>query len=136
MAGKVIMSPVVQSFLALLAGFAVMAILVIVLTAVLQKAAPAWVGSEGRPRPGYVVVNLGYSFMAAAAGGYVAALIGNLDALRIVLGLAVVVLALGAISALQARGKQPVWYQVALLIVMPLGVVAGGLARLKVVGII
>ena len=130
------MSAVLHSFLALLAGFAVMAVLVIVVTVILQKAAPAWVGAEGRPRPGYVAVNLCYSLLAAAAGGYVAALIGNRDALRIVLGLGIAVLVLGAISALQTRGKQPLWYQIALMIVSPLGVVAGGLVRLRAVGIL
>jgi len=46
------------------------------------------------------------------------------------------VLILGAISALQARGRQPAWYQLVLLILAPLGVVAGGLVRLRVAGII
>jgi hypothetical protein len=47
-----------------------------------------------------------------------------------------VVLALGAISALQARGRQPAWYQLVLLILAPLGVVAGGLVRLRVMGML
>jgi hypothetical protein len=47
-----------------------------------------------------------------------------------------VVLAMGALSALQAKEKQPVWYALTLLVLMPLGVLAGGLVRLRVVGIL
>jgi len=127
---------VVHGFLALLSGFATMAILVIGVTALLGRIAPDWVGIEGRPRPAYVAVNLGYSFLAAAAGGYVSAWVGSLAPLRTVLALAIIVLVLGAISALQAKGKQPLWFQIALLTVTPLGVVAGGLVRLRVLGIL
>ena len=125
-----------HGFLALLAGFATMAIVVMSVTAILQKAAPAWVSMAGRPRPVYVAVNLGYSFVAAATGGYIAAWIASGNPLRTVLSLAIVVLILGAISALQAKGKQPLWYQLSLLIISPFGVVVGGLVRLKVMGIL
>ena len=130
------MSNVMHAFLALLAGFATMAIVVIVVTAVLQKSVPGWVGTEARPRPAYVTVNLGYSFLAAAAGGYVAAWIASHSPLRAVLALSIIVLVLGAISALQSKGRQPLWYQMALLIITSMGVVAGGLVRLRVVGIL
>ena len=122
--------------MALLAGFATMAVLVMGVTALLSRLTPGWVGSEGRPGPGYVFVNLGYSFLAAAAGGYVTAWVADVNPLPLVLGLAVVVLVMGAISALQARGRQPVWYQVALLVISPLGVVAGGLVRLRATGVL
>ena len=61
---------VLHAFLALLAGYAVMAALVIGMTAVLQKTVPSWVSTDGRPQAGYVFVNVGYSFLAAATGGY------------------------------------------------------------------
>jgi hypothetical protein len=139
-----------QAFLALLEGFAVMLALGLVATAILRRWAPQWVGRERHLRPGYVLVNLGYSFLAAAAGGYVTAWAGGVNALRVILGLAIAVLVLGAISALQARGprgqvfvpgveaqgRQPVWYQTMLVVISPLGVVAGGLVRLKAVGIL
>jgi hypothetical protein len=123
-----------RAFLSLLAGFAAMAAIVIVITMLLRWLAPEWVGIERRPRAGYVFVNLGYSFLAAAAGGYVTAWAAGVSPLPSVLALGVVVLALGAISALQARGRQPAWYQLVLLILAPLGVVAGGLVRLRVMG--
>jgi hypothetical protein len=52
------------------------------------------------------------------------------------LALAIIVLVLAALSALQSRGKQPVWYQLALVAITPLGVFAGGILRIKVLGIL
>ena len=127
---------IVHAFLALLAGFATMAILVMVITALGTRLAPKWVGAEGKPRPGYAFVNLGYSSLAAAAGGYVTAWISAANPLILVLVLGIVVLATGALSALQARGTQPIWYALTLLALMPLGVLAGGLVRLRVLGIL
>ncbi len=80
-----------RAFLSLLAGFAAMAAIVIVMTVLLRWLAPEWVGIERRPRAGYVFVNLGYSFLAAAAGGYVTAWAAGMSPLPSVLALAVVV---------------------------------------------
>jgi hypothetical protein len=127
---------VLHAFLALLAGFAVMAMLVVLVTAALARFTPDWVGATGSPRPGYVLVNLGYSFVAAAAGGYVTAWVAENNPLYHVMALAIVVLALSALSALQQKGKQPVWYALALVGLTPVGILAGGLVRLRVLGIL
>ncbi|MGD0097260.1 MAG: hypothetical protein ABSB60_12250 [Terracidiphilus sp.] len=127
---------ILRAFLALAAGFAVMALLVIAMTALLTRLVPSWTGTEGKPKPGYVFVNLGYSFLAAAAGGYVTAWAAAANPLIHVLVLALTVLALAAMSALQLRGKQPVWYQLSLVAISPIGVLAGGLLRLRVLGIL
>lgn len=131
---------VLHAFMALVAGYATMAVLVIVLTVLLQRMAPAWVGSQGAPRPGYIAVNIGYSFLAAAAGGYVTALIAHWFAhgnpLVQVLVLAVIVLLLAALSAMQSRGRQPIWYQLTLVAITPLGVMAGGALRLRLLEIL
>jgi|ERR1700677_1867603 hypothetical protein len=126
----------VRAFLALLAGYASMAVLVMALTALVAWLAPEWAGAEGKPNPGYAFVNLGYSFLAAAAGGYVTAWGSAANPMILVLVLGIVVLAMAALSALQERGKQPVWYALTLLALMPLGVLVGGLVRLKVLGIL
>ena len=125
-----------HAFLALAAGFVTMAILVAVLTALLAWLTPSWVGEQGKPQPGYIFVNLGYSFLAAAAGGYVTALLAAANPLFHVLALGIIVLALAALSALQSKGKQPIWYQLTLLALTPIGVLAGGLVRLRVLGIL
>ena len=127
---------ILRTFLALLAGFATMALLVIVITALLAKLTPGWMGEQGKPELSYIIVNLGYSFLAAAAGGYVTAWAAAANPLIHVLALGIVVLALTALSALQLRGKQPVWYALALVAISPIGVLAGGLVRLRVVGIL
>lgn len=126
----------VHAFLALLAGFATMALLVILSTEALGRLLPEWVGEQGKPEPGYAFVNLGYSFLAAAAGGYVTGWASPANPLIHVLVLGIVVLAMSALSALQSKGKQPVWYALTMLALMPLGVLAGGLVRLRVLGIL
>lgn len=125
-----------HAFFALTAGFLTMAVLVGALTALLMRLTPSWVREQGRPQPGYVFVNLGYSFLAAAAGGYVTALVAAANPLYHVLALAIIVLAMAALSAMQQRGKQPIWYQLMLIALSPLGVFAGGIIRLRVLGIL
>jgi hypothetical protein len=113
-----------------------MAILVAVLTALLMRLTPSWVSEHGKPKPGYIFVNLGYSFLAAASGGYVTALLSAANPLFHVLALGIIVLALAALSAMQSKGKQPIWYQLTLIALTPIGVLAGGLVRLRVIGIL
>lgn len=124
-----------HAFLALLAGFVTMAALVALITALLRKLTPSW-ADAGNPKPGYIFVNLGYSFLAAAAGGYVTAWIGSHNPLIHVLALAIVVLLLAALSALQQRGQQPLRYMLTLVALTPIGVLAGGLVRLRILGIL
>lgn len=141
---------VLHAFLALAAGFATMAALIAFLTALLQKLTPSWVGETSpassrtnagqrggeKAKPGYIFVNLGYSFLAAAAGGYVTAWIAQHNPLVHVLALAIAVLLLAALSAVQQRGQQPVWYMLTLVGLTPIGVLAGGLVRLRVLGLL
>ena len=127
---------ILHAFLALLAGFVTMTLLVLAMTALLTRMVPSWTSSTGRPQPGYAFVNLGYSFLAGAAGGYVTAWVAAANPLIHVLALGLVVLALAALSALQSRGKQPIWYALALVAISPLGVLAGGLVWLRVTGIL
>jgi hypothetical protein len=126
---------ILRGFLALLAGFATMATLVVLVTSMLTRLVPEWVGEQSHPRLGYIFVNLGYSFLAAAAGGYVTAWAASTHLLFYVLALAIAVLVLSALSALQMRGKQPIPYQLALVAISPLGIMAGGLVRLRWLGL-
>jgi hypothetical protein len=125
-----------HAFVALAAGFLTMLILIAGLTALLVKLTPSWVREEGKPQSGYMFVDLAYSFLAAAAGGYVTAWLAVANPLYHVLALGIIVLALAALSAMQSKGKQPIWYQLTLVALSPLGVLAGGLARLRVLGIL
>ena len=127
---------ILHAFLALFAGLATMVLLIILITALLAKLTPSWTGERGKPQPGYIFVNLGYSFLAAAAGGCVTAWAAKANPLIHVLGLGISVLMLAALSALQQRGEQPIWYLLALVALSPLGVLAGGLVRLRVLGLL
>lgn len=127
---------VVHTFLALLAGFATAALLTAAITVLLRRLTPGWIADVGRPSAGAVVVTLGASFLSAAAGGYVTAVVARGDALVQVLVLAIVLLALTALSVLQQRGQQPVAFQLALVAITPLGAMAGALVRMRVLGLI
>ena len=80
--------------------------------------------------------NLGASFLAGAAGGYLTAWVAAANPMVHVLALGLILLALAALSALQMHGQQPIWYQLAQVAVAPMGVLAGGLVRLRVLGIL
>lgn len=127
---------VLHAFLALAAGFLAIALLVAVMTALLNKLTPSWVTESTHPEPGYIFVNLGYSFLAAAVGGYITAWIAGHNPLIHVLALAIAALLLAALSALQHRGQKPIWYLLALVAIMPIGVFAGGLIRLRVLDVL
>lgn len=127
--------PIVRAFLALLAGFATMIFFVTIATTALKKIAPDWVGASDSPRTAYIFVNLAYSLMAAVAGGYVTAWAAAENPLKHTLTLALAILLLSALTALQQRGQQPIWYQLLLIAIMPAGVFAGDVLRLKGIGI-
>ncbi len=127
---------IARAFLALVAGFLTMAVLVGVITALLVKLAPGFVGEHGHPRRSYILVNMLYSFFASVAGGYVTAQMGSENPLVHILVLAVVILLLSGASAVQQRGRQPLAYQLALVVLSPVGVMAGGLLQLKVHGLL
>lgn len=126
---------IVHAFLALFAGFLSMALLVGIATVAIRKFVPEWVGATGSPRAGYIFVNLGYSLAATMFGGYVTAYLAQANPLIHTLALALIVLLLAALSALQQRGLQPIWYPLLLVAITPAGVLIGGLLRLRVIGL-
>jgi hypothetical protein len=125
---------ILRAFLALLAGFATTALLVMAMTTLLARLTPSW--TVGAPRRGYIFVTLGYSYLAAAAGGYVTAWIAAASPLEHALVLGIVVLVLSAAAAMLSKGQYPTLYQLALVAIMPLGVLAGAMLRLRVLGIL
>ena len=123
-----------RSFLAILAGFATMAVLVTVATTAITKSLPRLIGQPDHPRRRYLLLNLAYSAAFAASGGYVTAIVAKADPLRNILMLAIVILLLSALSALQLRGKQPIAYQLALIVLTPVAALAGGLVHMHAAG--
>jgi MFS family permease len=127
---------VLRAFFALAAGLAVSAALIALLDAWLRRRVPEWSDQAKKLVGNAIFVNLAASFLAAAAGGYTTAWIAAHAPMQHVLALGVIVLVLAAVSAMQARGKLPIAYALALVVVTPLGVLAGGLLRLRVLGIL
>ena len=137
---------ILHAFFALASGFATITLLSLAFTALLARLTPSWAEDQGKPEsaagnlrrlePGAVFVHLGSSLLATACGGYLTALVAENNPLVHVLALGIAVLALGALNALQSRGKYPIWYQLAQLAIAPLGVLAGGILQLRVLGIL
>ena len=135
---------ILRAFLALAAGLATITLLGLGLSALMKKLVPSW-AEVSKPetglrswggQPGPTFVHLGASFLIAAAGGYVTSWAADANPLVHVLALGIVVLALAALSALQSKGEQPVWYQLVQVVISPLGVLVGGLLWLRVQGIL
>lgn len=127
---------IAHAFLALASGFATIVLIMSLLTALMKGLVPAWADLSSALTPGAAFVNIAGSFVAAAAGGYVSAWASNPTPMQHVLALAIAVLALSALTALQSRTQRPAWFLLALVVVAPLGVFAGGLLRLRVMGIL
>jgi hypothetical protein len=125
---------ILGAFFALLAGLATIAVLSVWMTLLLRRLVPNWAGPQAKPDSGAVVVQLGSAFLIAAAGGCATSLFARANPLLHVLALGIAVLALAALSALQMKGSQPVWFQLAQVAVSPLGVLAGGLLQLRLLG--
>jgi hypothetical protein len=125
-----------HAFLAIAAGFAIMAVLVIGFTAVLTGLAPQFVNQDGRPRPAYMIVNLLFSAAFAVLGGWVTARLAPApgNPLTLSLMLAFAVLLMSGLSAIQLRGQQPLTYQLTLIVISPVAVVLGGMLRLHQLG--
>jgi hypothetical protein len=129
---------VLHAFVALAAGFIVLAALSLALSALVTRMVPSWSNAKGLIEcgPGYAFVNLGSAFLSAAAGGYGTAWVAAANPLVHVLALGLAVLALAALSTFKSRGKAPIWFQLAQVAISPLGVLAGGLVRLRVLGML
>ena len=122
-----------RSILAVLAGLAVMTIVVMVGVAI---AAAVLIGSGAMsadvpvspPPTGYLAANLIISLLAAVLGGYTTARIVGPRSLVQVIVLASIVLAMGLVTALSAGpdSGQPTWYGYVIPIIGAVGVLAGG----------
>jgi peptidoglycan/LPS O-acetylase OafA/YrhL len=120
------MHPPLRSFLAVFLGYLVMAIVVVLLTVVAVQTMHL---KSGQPTPGYLAVNVVYSLLAAAVGGWVTGRLGRPLSLQHGYALAAVMVVMGVLSYRHYTGSQPRWYQ-GVLVVLPAGcaLVAAGLA--------
>jgi hypothetical protein len=116
------MPPVLRSILAVMVGFIVMSVTVGLLTAVSVALLHE---KSGSPTSGYIVFNIVYSLLAAFAGGAVAALVAGRKPVLHGAVMAAIMVAAGTYSFVHVIGRQPIWYQLFILIVPPLVVVGG-----------
>lgn len=117
-----------RSVLAVVAGFAAMAVIVIVATIVLAALLhPEAEGGPTTPTSAWLAVNFAYSFAAAALGGWVTARLAP----RAPFGHAVALAALALAFALPgivggAQPGQPAWYPPVLAALALAGILIGG----------
>lgn len=123
-----------RAFLALLTGFGVMTGIAAAFRLVLIRAVPGWRNEPGASSPGSLFAMMGVAFVAAAGGGFVTAWLAPANPLGHITALSIGALAMAALSALFERGRRPIAYHLLLVAVLPIGVVAGGLLRLKLWG--
>jgi uncharacterized protein YggT (Ycf19 family) len=127
---------IAHSFLSILAGFVVIVGLTGIATAVLRRFAPSLAQVNAKPDALAMAVNVGLSFLFSTLGGYVTARYTAGNPLAHASMLAMAVLLLSAISAIQMKGKQPVYYLLILMIIPTLAVLAGALLRLHQLGVL
>jgi hypothetical protein len=124
------MMPVVlRTVLAILGGYAAMVTLVVLFMGALKKFGPSSNPIDGSPAATYLILNIGYSFIAAAVGGYVAAWVAGRLPVQHGIGLGGFVLVMSVVSALEHGNRQPRWYQVTLAVFIPLAIVLGAWVR-------
>ena len=118
---------VIRSTFAVLAGYATMAVMVSGTTAALARLWSSSPEDEDQPTPAYTAMNLAYSSLFAATGGYVTSALSQRSPMGHAAALAVMVLVLGAVYPVQSTGgKQPDWYLALLPVLASGGVLTGG----------
>jgi hypothetical protein len=125
-----------HSFLAILSGFIAIIGLTGIATVLLKHFTPALVRDDASLDPPFaMVINVGLSLVFSVLGGYVTARFAQSKPLVHALVLAIVVLLLSAISAVQMKNRQPIYYLLVLTAIPPLAVLAGGILRLHQIGL-
>jgi hypothetical protein len=119
-----------RTFLAVMAGFAVTVLLVLVTSALAGLAfglplttAPGQ--PVVQPGAGYLAANLLSAVVAALAGGWTTARLAGRHPMLHAVVLAAIVLSLGVMGARAPQPGQPTWYPWTLAIIGPVGVLAG-----------
>ncbi len=121
----------IRSLLSVLAGFVVMAVLVSLATVVAVKTmlhvSDLRTAMNERPTPAYLAVNVIYSALFAAVGGYVTASIAGRAPLLHAAALAALMFVMSLVSFCKSAGtSQPPWYGVTLMLLAPTAALLGG----------
>jgi hypothetical protein len=114
-----------RSIIAIVGGYLSIAILTMLTFAVLFNFFPG-VFSDGFPPLPWVLLILALGFVYAVVGGYITAYLATRDRFGHVLALAGMMAVLGISSAIFSSAAQPLWYQLALIVLGLAGVLLGG----------
>lgn len=113
-----------RTILVVLAGYIVTAIIVMVFFfAVLGLEG---IDAEKTPPANLLVISLFVSFVAAIMGGLTTACLAKKDPFRHAVYLIVFGLAMGLIGMAMQDGREPFWYQLAVQVILVVGVMIGG----------
>jgi hypothetical protein len=107
-----------RTVLSVVAGYAVIAALVFMAETMAQV--------FGGSRQTLAFVNLLIAFPCGSIGGYATAFIARRHAVPATLALTAVALGMGVVSLWLSHGRQPVWYSIGLLGLLPGGALYGG----------
>ena len=91
----------------------------------------AFPGSGQVPSPPWLVFNLAYGSLFAVLGGYIAAMLAKHAEIQHALALGGASMMLGLINLVNSLGRQPLWYLVALLVIVMPAVGLGGWLRAR-----
>lgn len=118
--------PVVRSIIALVGGYAIMVLVLVVLVAI-----AAWTlhVSSGAPSQPFLLARLVSSGVAAIAGGYSTATLAPVRPRAHAVGLGVMILATSMSTVSHSTQGQPAWNAVAVVVIGPLFAILGGLLR-------
>lgn len=108
----------VRAFLAVIAGYAAIGILVTLTDLLFSLLVPGW-KAMARPPLYYFVASLGTDFLYSVFGGYVCVVIARERAKAAALGLMIVGELIGLASQIALWKTVPHWFGIALLILYP-----------------
>jgi hypothetical protein len=124
-----------RSVLAVIAGYILMAVLVMAAGMLLTTLFPAAFtgpgGKPGLPGFGWYALNLAYSFVFAFAGGHTCARLARRAEMAHAIALAALLGIMGLVSIATYAGQTPVpaWWTAGQVVAGVLGVLAGGFLR-------
>ena len=121
-----------RSVLAVVAGYLVSTLLVLVGFAVLGRIAPAALSAAGlaaTPRPGVVLGILLMDVVVAIVAGYVTALVARRAVIGHAFVLGALMLVLGVVTSWVSPEREPTWYALWMPILVLPAAVVGGMIR-------
>jgi len=112
-----------RSIGAVVAGYLVIAIAIMVLFFI------AFPDRNVVPSQGFMLFSLVYGFIFGVLGGYVCGLIAGQSEVKHAAAIAVIGIILSLVSMAFAAAKEPMWYQLANMVVLTAAVLIGGWLR-------